>query len=123
MTSTRRLRQNDYGVPQDLIEDILRKLPVKFLVRFKYVSEQWLWLITDPRFINFHLSNQWKKGPGFVTASSSRSLICYVGSRSYIFLGSMVVNRDTHTIPHSDIWLVSVPKDNDYEMLNSCDGI
>ncbi|KAK8576228.1 hypothetical protein V6N13_090704 [Hibiscus sabdariffa] len=51
MTSTRRLRQNDHGVPQDLNEDILAKLSVKSLVRF------------------------------------------------------------------------NVPKDNDYEMLNSCDGI
>ncbi|KAK8508729.1 hypothetical protein V6N12_034835 [Hibiscus sabdariffa] len=36
MTSTRRLRQNDHGVPQDLNEDILAKLSVKSLVRFKY---------------------------------------------------------------------------------------
>ncbi|KAK8478905.1 hypothetical protein V6N11_082276 [Hibiscus sabdariffa] len=122
MTSSRRLRQNDHGVPHDLIEDILAKLPVKSLVRFKYVSEQWFRLITDPSFIDLHLSNQLKNGPGFVTASSG-SLICYVGSRSYVFLGSMTVNRDSCTIPHSDIWLVSVSKDNDYEMLNSCDGI
>ncbi|KAK8508722.1 hypothetical protein V6N13_090697 [Hibiscus sabdariffa] len=123
MSSTRRLRQNDHGVPHDLIEDILVKLPVKSLVRFKYVSQQWFRLITDPRFIDIHLSNQWEKGPGFVTASSSRSTRCGAGSRSYMFLGSMVVNRDTYTIPHSDIWLVSVPKDNRYGMLNSCDGI
>ncbi|KAL4377683.1 hypothetical protein GQ457_02G034870 [Hibiscus cannabinus] len=122
MTSTRRLRQNDHGVPHDLIEDILVKLPVKSLVRFKYVSQHWFRLITDPRFIDLHLSNQLKNGPGFVTASSG-SLICYVGSRSYVFLGSMAVDRDSCTIPHSDIWLVSVSKDNDYEMLNSCDGI
>ncbi|KAK8980772.1 hypothetical protein V6N11_047903 [Hibiscus sabdariffa] len=34
MTSTRRLRHNDHGVPHDLIEDILVKLSVKSLVRF-----------------------------------------------------------------------------------------
>ncbi|KAK8633766.1 hypothetical protein V6N13_014604 [Hibiscus sabdariffa] len=60
MTSTRRLRQNDHGVPHHLIEDILAKLPVKSLVRFKYVSEQWFRLINDPRFIDLHLSNQLK---------------------------------------------------------------
>ncbi|KAK8508731.1 hypothetical protein V6N13_090706 [Hibiscus sabdariffa] len=123
MSSTRRLRQNDHGVPHDLIEDILVKLPVKSLVRFKYVSQQWFRLITDPRFIDLHLSNQWKKSLGFVTASSSRSIRCGAGSRCYIFLGFTVVNTDTYTIPHSDIWLGSVPKDNHYGMLNSCDGI
>ncbi|KAK8633768.1 hypothetical protein V6N13_014606 [Hibiscus sabdariffa] len=66
-TSTR-LGQKNHGVPGDLIVDILVKLPVKSLVRFKYLSKQWFRLITNPRFIDLHLSNQRKKGPGFVTA-------------------------------------------------------
>ncbi|PRQ37026.1 putative F-box domain-containing protein [Rosa chinensis] len=35
---------------QDLITDILLRLPVKSLLRFKCVSKQWLSLISDPRF-------------------------------------------------------------------------
>nr|QLY89006.1 F-box protein [Fragaria nilgerrensis] len=35
---------------QDLITDILLRLPVKSLLRFKCVSKQWLSLISDPQF-------------------------------------------------------------------------
>ncbi|KAK8633769.1 hypothetical protein V6N13_014607 [Hibiscus sabdariffa] len=122
MTSTARLRQNDHGVPHDLIEDILVKLPVKSLVRFKYVSEQWFRLITDPCFIDRHLSNQSKNGPGFVTASS-RFVHPNFGPRNYIFLGSIVINGDTNTIPPTYIRMVGVPEEYCYDMLNSCDGI
>ncbi|KAL4379628.1 hypothetical protein GQ457_02G034880 [Hibiscus cannabinus] len=83
MSSTRRLRQKDHGVPHDLIEDILVKLPVKSLVRFKYVSEQWFRLITDLCFIDRH-SNQCKKGDVFVTASA-RFIHPNFGPRKYIF--------------------------------------
>ncbi|KAK8478907.1 hypothetical protein V6N11_082278 [Hibiscus sabdariffa] len=109
--------QKDHGVPHDLIEDILVKLPVKSLVRFKYVSQQWFRLITDR-----HLSNQCKKGPVFVTASA-RFVHPNFGPRKYIFLSSMVVNGDTNTIPPAYIRIVDVPEEYWYDMLNSCDGI
>ncbi|KAK8508726.1 hypothetical protein V6N13_090701 [Hibiscus sabdariffa] len=71
MSSNRRLRQKNHGVglPHDLIVDIFGKLPAKSLVRFKYLSEQWFRLFTDPHFIDLHLSNQRRKFPRFVTAS------------------------------------------------------
>ncbi|KAK8508728.1 hypothetical protein V6N13_090703 [Hibiscus sabdariffa] len=73
MSSSRRLRQKNHGVglPHDLIVDIFGKLPVKSLVRFKYLSKQWFRMFTSPRFIDLHLSNQRKKFPRFVTASDT----------------------------------------------------
>ncbi|KAK6147463.1 hypothetical protein DH2020_018375 [Rehmannia glutinosa] len=41
-------------LPTDLIIDILLRLPVKSLGKFKCVSKQWLQLITDPHFISIH---------------------------------------------------------------------
>ncbi|KAK6139711.1 hypothetical protein DH2020_026542 [Rehmannia glutinosa] len=41
-------------LPTDLIIDILLRLPVKSLGKFKCVSKQWLQLITDPHFISMH---------------------------------------------------------------------
>ncbi|KAK8657281.1 hypothetical protein V6N13_035531 [Hibiscus sabdariffa] len=114
-------RLQDREVPHDLILSILEKLPVKSLVRFKHVSKLWFRLIIDPGFIDRHLSNRRNKDPGFVKASTGfvDSEIRY---RKYIFMDSMVVNRD-NAIFHSYTWLVDVPPDDRYDMMNSCDGI
>ncbi|KAL7213691.1 hypothetical protein ACSBR2_016256 [Camellia fascicularis] len=42
--------------PMDLIVDILSRLPVKPLVRFRCVSKPWCALIDDPDFIKLHLN-------------------------------------------------------------------
>ncbi|GAB4855313.1 hypothetical protein Ancab_023932 [Ancistrocladus abbreviatus] len=39
---------------EDLLMEILSRLPVKYLLRFKSVSKQWLNLISDRRFSLFH---------------------------------------------------------------------
>ncbi|EEF35969.1 hypothetical protein RCOM_1028290 [Ricinus communis] len=57
-------------VPEDIAIDILLRLPVKPLLRFKCVSKTWYSLISDPCFIKSHLqlSNNHKK---FVVNGSS----------------------------------------------------
>ncbi|XP_042515312.1 F-box protein CPR1-like [Macadamia integrifolia] len=44
------------NLPEDLIIDILSRLPVKSLLRFRCVSKPWCTLITDPSFIKMHLN-------------------------------------------------------------------
>jgi F-box interacting protein len=44
-------------LPQALISEILSRLPVKSLVRFRCVSKTWSALIEDPTFMNIHLRN------------------------------------------------------------------
>lgn len=41
---------NPVVIPNDLIEEIVKLLPVKSLMRFKCVSKNWLSIITDPSF-------------------------------------------------------------------------
>ncbi|KAF6176029.1 hypothetical protein GIB67_032652 [Kingdonia uniflora] len=43
------------SLSQDIIDDILIRLPLKSLVRCKYVSKPWYRLISDPRFVKLHL--------------------------------------------------------------------
>ncbi|XP_059659118.1 F-box/kelch-repeat protein At3g06240-like [Cornus florida] len=49
------------SLPYDLIVDILSRLPVKSLVRFKSVSKCWLNLFTDPYFVKMHLNRSHKR--------------------------------------------------------------
>ncbi|KAF3433265.1 hypothetical protein FNV43_RR24367 [Rhamnella rubrinervis] len=43
-------------LPEDIIVDILRRLPVKSVGRFRCVSKTWRSLISDPNFVRTHLS-------------------------------------------------------------------
>ncbi|KAF2295990.1 hypothetical protein GH714_035571 [Hevea brasiliensis] len=41
-------------IPRDLIIEILTKLPVKSLLKFKSVCKSWYSIITDPQFVKLH---------------------------------------------------------------------
>ncbi|XP_058185573.1 F-box protein At5g49610-like [Rhododendron vialii] len=43
-----------YELPQDVLMEILSRLPVKTLLRFKSVSKNWYSLIQNPHFISLH---------------------------------------------------------------------
>ncbi|XVF39175.1 hypothetical protein PTKIN_Ptkin01aG0014400 [Pterospermum kingtungense] len=48
-------------LPRDVVCHILKKLPVKDLVRFKCVSKDWHSLVNDPYFIKLHLEEATKR--------------------------------------------------------------
>ncbi|XP_050272767.1 F-box/kelch-repeat protein At3g23880-like isoform X2 [Quercus robur] len=47
-------RRQSFTIPNDLVEDILSRLPVKSLMRFKCVSKAWHTLISSRRFAKSH---------------------------------------------------------------------
>ncbi|XP_074284096.1 putative F-box protein At1g32420 [Silene latifolia] len=64
------------NIPIDLLEtEILPKLPVKSLLRFKVVSKQWLSIISNPQFRKLHLHRSISSQCGtFLVESSNDSL-------------------------------------------------
>lgn len=53
-TATATVASSGAVLPQDLIINILTRLPAKVLCQFRCVSKQWLDLISDPYFVNLH---------------------------------------------------------------------
>ncbi|KAL8537960.1 hypothetical protein ACS0TY_000052 [Phlomoides rotata] len=61
--------QEDVALPHNIVENILSRLPAKYLIRYKSVCKLWEATISDPRFAEIHLQ-QYKN-------SSSRNLLAW----------------------------------------------
>ncbi|KAH6816169.1 hypothetical protein C2S51_020989 [Perilla frutescens var. frutescens] len=59
----------NYDLPQDIIKNILSRLPVKSLVRFKGVCKQWKDTISDPKFAEIHLQQSKKSSRSYLVES------------------------------------------------------
>ncbi|MFS8013207.1 putative F-box domain-containing protein [Helianthus anomalus] len=68
--------------PEEIIEDILSRIPVKSILRFKSVSKSWLSLISGPSFHNLHSAVGPRTTALFFTARDSST-----GTR-YFFSGA-----------------------------------
>ncbi|KAK7358300.1 hypothetical protein VNO77_00227 [Canavalia gladiata] len=57
LVQTEEVMEKVRNLPQELLEDILSRLPYKSLMRFKCVCKYWYALFHDPLFLSRHLSN------------------------------------------------------------------
>ncbi|KAI4354389.1 hypothetical protein L6164_003255 [Bauhinia variegata] len=73
-------------LPNDLLIEILSKLPVKSLCRFKCVSKLWLSLICDPLFAKVHIKNQ--KPKLILTLGIGKSLVQFMKLESPFYEGN-----------------------------------
>ncbi|KAL4595687.1 hypothetical protein ACB092_12G109100 [Castanea dentata] len=90
MTLRRRTKQDDdFPLPDEIVLEILARLPVKSLLRFRCVCQTWYSFITNPNFISTHLlcynnnNNNNHDDDGYVIhmpRSPSLSQICTVAS-------------------------------------------
>ncbi|XP_024978455.1 F-box/kelch-repeat protein At3g06240-like [Cynara cardunculus var. scolymus] len=106
------------GLPPEIIEAILRRLPAKSLGRFKSVSKPWRSLISNPEFIKTHLDlNNHHKTSILILVSEMKSfysvsineLVPYLDSDDLCATGKEISFR-----PPSIRW---------EEILGSCNGL
>ncbi|BAS96375.1 Os06g0170750 [Oryza sativa Japonica Group] len=45
------------GIPEDIVEEILLRLPVKSILRFRSVCKSWRAVVADPRFVRLQLDH------------------------------------------------------------------
>ncbi|KAI8000265.1 F-box protein CPR1 [Camellia lanceoleosa] len=96
------------NLPMTLITDILSRLAVKPLLRFRCVSKPWCALIDDPDFIRLHLNRS-------IKTKSNLSLIlrdCYISSVNFNSLDNVIELDHPLKCPEFGT-----------EVLGSCDGL
>ncbi|KAF8407483.1 hypothetical protein HHK36_006617 [Tetracentron sinense] len=89
-------------------------LHVKSLLRFKCVCKLWLSLISNPNFVESHLSYQNNKDPQILVATPT-------DHHRKIVIDSIVLRGDATEITHK-LTVHDIPLDS-FEMLLSCNGI
>ena len=86
-------------IPDDVVEDILARLPVKSLTRFRCVSKSCNSIITYTTFINKHLKLNHNQSESSISANTHSGYLLYTtedkdGSSSSKELCTVVCNND-----------------------------
>ncbi|XP_021283325.1 F-box protein At5g07610-like [Herrania umbratica] len=98
----------------DLLIEILRRLPTKTLLQFKLVSKQWLWLISSSEFSISH--TRFLLNEGLLKPSALFLDVIYrQPPTKFVFLP---LNRDTKQLPPLDF--MNAP---DIKIMQSCAGL
>ncbi|ONI01165.1 hypothetical protein PRUPE_6G125500 [Prunus persica] len=77
--------ENQRNLPTEIVSDILSRVPVKSLCRFRCVSKPWLSLITHPDFVKLHYNRAFEKEG--ILHQRRRVLIDVPGSNSLFSFG------------------------------------
>ncbi|XP_074378718.1 F-box protein At2g21930-like [Apium graveolens] len=97
-------------IPDDLLMNILRRLPVKTLLRFKSVSKHWLSFITNPTFVDSHLRH---------ASENNESLLFHTTRDFYHNAISLCCHIDSIVdLPYFEGELL-----RDFFIVGSCNGI
>ncbi|XP_059652281.1 F-box protein CPR1-like [Cornus florida] len=102
----KREKQSVTELPEEVIDYILTRLPVKDLLRFRCVSKRWCALIDSPMFIKLHLNQSLQTG------TSNLSLILKNGTNLYsvdIDMLDVVLKAGGDSVPRLDVVQVHNP--------------
>ncbi|XP_048489749.1 F-box/kelch-repeat protein At3g23880-like [Beta vulgaris subsp. vulgaris] len=125
--NTRRKKQKTssracfYALPQELIPEILKRLPIKSLLRFKSISKDWNSLIRDPTFTKSQLQHQLPT-PYF----SQPNLVIgpHTNLSSFIIDDKSTRNFKGKYVPVSPKFIeTNFIEGTEFDILGSCNGI
>ncbi|XP_050211255.1 F-box/kelch-repeat protein At3g06240-like [Mercurialis annua] len=105
---------------EELVAEILKRLPVKSLLKFKRVCKSWYSLITNPNFISLHLAHT-------TEANETSSLIMKTSHRIRQFVlvndnGSVCELKESDLVSFHINSNSSSPVSN-FEFVGSCNGL
>lgn len=109
----KRKRRDDQELPYDMVEEILLRLPVESIIRFKIVSKQWRSTIGSLCFAERHLR--------FVEQSNIDHPKIIVFSNEHKFLEFRTVHLDSASL--RTLNLRNIPYQNCFEASENCDGL
>ncbi|KAL4600510.1 hypothetical protein ACB092_11G203700 [Castanea dentata] len=107
---------SDY-LPEEVVLEILHRLPVKSLIRFRCVSKSWNSLITNPAFINSHFSSN--------SSNSNKLIVRHCVDKPYLERYKLIDdNNDSSSdqIQHIDFPLTS-SRINHFMLIGSVNGL
>ncbi|XP_054776176.1 putative F-box protein At4g09190 isoform X2 [Prosopis cineraria] len=108
------MKDDDKAIlPQDIIIEILKRLPVKSLIRFQSVCKLWKNLIQTPAFITNHLHHSAHNNPSLILINS-----WYPPNCPHVFLlDSKMEIVEVHKTPLSN------SSRGDVKLVGSCNGL
>ncbi|MCH83740.1 F-box/kelch-repeat protein [Trifolium medium] len=106
-------------LPEELVFQILLRLPVRSLLEFKRVCKSWKTLISDPKFAKSHLQNL-KMNPSITHQHIFTSLLIYEPSKiAYFPVKPLLENRSERPTTK----LVELCMENRFLIIGSCNGL
>ncbi|CAN0922544.1 F-box/kelch-repeat protein At3g06240, partial [Linum grandiflorum] len=106
---------NSKSLPEEIVLDILTRLPVKSILRFKSVSKNWYTLLTDPHFTAAHLRRH--------SSPSTNSLLIVRHGSAHGELATSVFDVNLATLHRN----LPVPEnrldDRSASIIGSCNGL
>ncbi|KAL6976163.1 hypothetical protein U1Q18_024953 [Sarracenia purpurea var. burkii] len=100
--------------PDDIMTNILARLPVDFLLQFRFVVKSWRNLIRDPNFINMHINQPSASKVGYLILKH-RS---YSGDEEYFSLHSNETLAE-----HMRLEFPFTGPSRKFDILGSCNGL
>jgi hypothetical protein len=118
MSQIRRKPKQLYSqcLPYDVVFDILTRLPVKSIIRFRCVSKSWNSILTSPDFINTHLD---RAKSSLSHNNNINGFLLYIPKSYYKHLCT-VLCKSGHTF--TQISKLRIPF-SDISVVDFCNGI
>ncbi|EOA38822.1 hypothetical protein CARUB_v10011146mg [Capsella rubella] len=110
-------------VPHDLVEEIISRLSVKSLLRFKSVSRRWRWTLESQHFKKRHMTHHQSLDPNFLLVEGLFEPINFCLMRMLVLGSSVPIELPCPNPPPRRIDIPAIEFNVPPKVTNSCDGM